>query len=104
MPLRRHEHLLEELAVSLLDPAAARHLGFGSPEADGKGVADRLELGHAEHARAADGSNAEVDPLAREGGGEELTEPALQQRDLAAQLEADPAVGERSLARGQPSG
>ena len=90
--------------MSLLDAAAPRHLGLGGAKPHGEGVADRLQLADAEHPRAPGGADPEFDALARERRREELAEAPLQQRNLAAQLEANPAVGDRSLARGRTDG
>jgi hypothetical protein len=97
MMLGRDQHLLEQLAVSLLDPAAARDLRLGFAKAGGEAIADPLELGNAEDPRPAAGADAPLDSLAGERGGEQLAQAALEQRDLAPKLGADPAVGKREL-------
>ena len=54
--------------------AAARELALGLAEADDERVADPLELGGAEHPRAADGADPPLDPLAGKRRGEELAQ------------------------------
>jgi hypothetical protein len=51
-------------------------------DASGEAIADPLELAHREQARAAEPGNAEVDPLAGEGGAEEPRQSQLHRRDL----------------------
>jgi hypothetical protein len=92
--LRRDQHLLEELAVSLLDPTPARNLGLGGAKPRGERVAHALEVGDAENPGAAAHANPPLDPLPGKSGCEQLTEMPLEQRDLAPKLGANSAVGE----------
>jgi len=93
MSLGSLDHLLEQRPVSLLDRPPPGDLGLGLAEPRRERVANPLELGHAEHPRAAGGADPPLDPAAGERCREQLTQPALEQRDLAAQLGPDPALG-----------
>jgi hypothetical protein len=94
MALRSDEHLLQAGTIPLLDPASPRKLALGFAEPDREAIADLLELCDSQHARTARGGNPELDPLAGEGNGEELSQPALQDRDLAAKLIAHSPLGD----------
>jgi hypothetical protein len=77
-------HRLDQAAILLLDPAPATKLGLRLAEPDGERVAHPLQLGDPEHPRPADRAHRPLHPLAREGGGEQLAQPLLQQGDLPA--------------------
>lgn len=98
MLLRRGDHRLEPGPVVLLDVGLARQLDPGVAQAQGERVAHPLELAGREHPRAADCPDVPLEPAARERGGEELAERALQPADLAAQVLAGPTL--RGLNRG----
>jgi hypothetical protein len=83
MSLGGLDHLLEQRPVSLLDRPPPGDLGLGLAEPRGERVANLLELGQAEHPRAAGGADAPLDPPAGERSRKQLAEPALEQRDLA---------------------
>jgi hypothetical protein len=80
------DHRFQQPAVRLLDLATTSELGLRLSQPYCQPVAYPLELGYAKHPRAADGRNAPVDPRSRKGRGEELPEPLLEQRDLAAEV------------------
>jgi hypothetical protein len=80
------DHLLEQAAVGLLDVGAPGELGLGVAESARKRVADALELAGGEHPRAADRADAPLEAGTREGGGEQLAEPAVERGDLAPQV------------------
>jgi hypothetical protein len=101
VPLGRQKHLLEPGSVPLFDPAPARDLGLRVSEAHGETVADPLKLSHVEYSRSAHGRHSELDPLAGKRCGKELGKPALEGRDLAAQLIAQPALGLACGAKGR---
>ena len=84
--------------------ARRAELGLGLADADQERVADPLELGGAEDARAAHGADRPVDVLAREGRSPKLGELLLEAGDLAAKLVADRAVvrGDEKLQRHLP--
>jgi hypothetical protein len=86
------DHLLDELAVLLLDRAPAVQLGPRLGEPVGDRVADRLERGDVQHPRPARGGDAPFDPGAREGRAEEPRQLGLQPGDLAAKVPADEAL------------
>jgi hypothetical protein len=90
---RLGDHPLDQPPVGLLDVGSARELRLGVAQPQGEGVPDPLELPGREHARTADGADAPVQAGAREGGGEQLAEPALELRDLAPEVVAGPAFG-----------
>jgi hypothetical protein len=89
------DHLLEQRPVALLDRSPPGDLGLGLAQARRERVANPLELGQAEHPRAAGGGDPPLDPAAGEGGREQLAEPPLEERDLATQLGPDPALDVR---------
>src|SRR5215211_1575384 len=84
--LRRGDHRLEQAAVGLLDLALASQFGLSLAQPDGKAVANPLEFADPEHARTANGRHAPLDARPREGRGEELGEPLLEQCDLPPEL------------------
>ena len=86
------DHALDEAPVLLFDVRPARDLGLRLAHANDQRVADTLEVGRAQHARTADRTDAPVDSLAREGGGPQIAELALEACDLAAELVADDAL------------
>jgi hypothetical protein len=86
--LRLGDHRLDQAAVGLLDLSAATELGLGLAQAEDEGVTNPLELAGIEDPRAADGPHAPLDPVAGEGRREELAEPALEDRDLPAEVVA----------------
>jgi hypothetical protein len=94
MALGRVDHLLEARAIALLDPAPPCDLSFGLAKPYRERVAHAFELGQTEHAGAAGRPDGPLDPLAGKGGGEQLAEPAFEQRDLATELGADSALDE----------
>jgi len=98
------DHRLERAAVVLLDLAAAPELALGLLQAGCEPIADTLEVGDAEHSGAAAGGDAPLDATARERGGEELAEAALERCDLAPQLVAQLALGGDSDAGTEPAG
>jgi len=87
------DHALEQAAVGLLLGATPGELGLCLADAHDEGVPDALELGGAQQARPADGSDPPLQSLARESRGEQLPEPALEPGDLAAKVLADEVVG-----------
>ncbi len=88
------DHPLDEAAVALLGVSTAAELSLSLADADQKCVANPLELGGAQNARAAYGAHGPVDVLARKGRGPKLGKLLLQAGDLAAKLVADgPIVG-----------
>jgi hypothetical protein len=93
MPLGLDDHALDQLAVLHLDVDAARELRPGGLEPGRERIADPLEVADAEHARTARGGDAELDAGARERGGEQLAELALQIADLAPQVLAGEPLG-----------
>ncbi len=98
------DHVLDQLAVLLLDVGAVTELGARRREAVGDRVADLLELGDAEHTRPAGGGYAPLDPDPRERGPEQPAELGLHAPDLAAQVGARAALlslGEGRLERRQ---
>ena len=72
--------------------ARRRDLGLRLADANHQRVADPLEVGGAEHARAARGADAPVDAPARKGRRPKLAELAFEPGDLAPQLVADEAL------------
>jgi hypothetical protein len=86
------DHPLDEVAVRFLDVGAAAELRLSLAHPDDEGVANALELGRPEHARAADRSDAPIDAAAREGGRPELTQLSLESGDLAAKLVAQKPI------------
>ena len=87
--LRRHQHLLEQLAVRRLEVGAGRELATSFGDLVGERVADRLELSQAEGPRlAGDGGHAGVDSKAGKGLGDDRRQLPLQAADLAPQLGA----------------
>jgi hypothetical protein len=87
------DHPLEQAAVLLLGVSSPGELGASVAQPQGERVPGALEVAAAKHPRAADRSDAPVEVLAREGGGEELTELALEAGDLAPQVVAGAALG-----------
>ncbi len=104
MPLGLDDHALDQLTVLLLDVDAARELRPGGLEPGRERIADPLEVADAEHARAARGRDAELDAGARERGGEQLAELALQIADLAPQVLAGEPLGVLSYPRSAAAG
>jgi len=86
------DHVLNELAVSLLVVCDLGELRARRGEPVGHRVADLFELGDTEHAGTAGGGDAPFDPGAREGCAEEAGQLALHAGDLAAQLPARAAL------------
>jgi hypothetical protein len=85
------DHLLDQLAVALLDVGAAVQLAAGLREPVGHRIADHLELFDIQDPRtAADPGSCDspLDPGAREGGAEQSAEFALHPGDLAPQVGA----------------
>jgi hypothetical protein len=80
------DHLLDQLAVLLLEVHPARQIRPGLLEAACQRVTYGLEIGDTEHPWAARGRDAELDPAAGEGAREELPELALELADLATQI------------------
>jgi len=93
MSFRGDEHLLQPSAIALLDAAAPGQLGLGLAEPDREAVSHQLELGDAENPGATPRSDTELDSLARERGGEQLAQPALEHRDLPSKLVPDAPFG-----------
>jgi hypothetical protein len=104
VPVRLRDQALEGAAVVLLDPAAAPELALGLLKPDRERVADPLEVADAEDAGPADGADAPLDPLAGEGGGEELAEALLERSDLAPQLVAGASLGRNPGTGSVPAG
>jgi hypothetical protein len=90
--LRVGDHALDQAPVSLLHVGAARDLRLCLAHPHHQRVANPLEVGRAQHPRAADRADAPVDSEPREGGRPELAELPLEAGDLAAQLLADGAL------------
>jgi hypothetical protein len=90
--VRRRDHRLEQPAVGLLDLALASQLRLSLAQPNCKAVANPLKLGDAEHAGTANGRHAPLDARPREGRGEELPEPLLEQRDLPPELVPGPPL------------
>jgi hypothetical protein len=90
------DHRLEQAAVGLLDPSPPVKLGLGIAKPDRERVPNPLELGGSEQARPPDRADAPVDPLAREGRGEKLTQPLLERGDLTAKVVARPSLHHRA--------
>ena len=80
-------------SVGLLGLGPAAQLDLRLAQTDDQGVANPLELAGVEHAGAAHGPDPPLDPLTREGGGEELAQLALERCDLAAEVVADESLG-----------
>jgi len=95
------DHLLDQLAVLLLDVGAAAELAARLGEAVGERVSDLLEILHPEDARAPHRRlDAPLDPGAREGRAEEARQLCFELCDLAAQVGARAALvglGDRGL-------
>ena len=93
MALRRSDHALNEASVRLLELGASGKLPLGVSQAQGEGVADALELAGREHSRAADRADPPIEPRTGEGGGEELTESAVEVltelSDIAKEVEGE---------------
>jgi hypothetical protein len=100
--LRRGKHLLDELAVLVLDspPLHQRSPGLGDPV--GEPVADGLELAEVEHPRSGRGGLDPVRDLGvSEGLGEEIGELGLEAGDLPAQLQSRPSLVDRDPKPGE---
>jgi hypothetical protein len=89
------DHRLEQSPVRLLDLTAATELLLSLAQPHGEAVANALELRHAQDAWAAHRRHAPLDPRAREGRREQLTQSLLEQRNLPTELVTHPAIGER---------
>jgi hypothetical protein len=77
-------HLLDQLAVLLLDVGDVVEAALDVLEAGGQGVANALELVHREESRPAHSGNTEVDALARKRRAEQPGERELHRGDLTA--------------------
>ncbi len=87
-------HRLDHAAILLLDLAPAAELGLRLAEPGSERVAHPLQLGDPEHPGPANRPDRPLHSLAREGGGEQLAEPLLQQGDLPAKILAGTTLGE----------
>ena len=96
--LRSGEHLLDQLAVLILDPLPLDQSAAGFGHTIGEPVPDHLQLAEVEHPR---GSGSGLDavrnlrvtkPLADEAG-----ELSLEPGDLPAQLQTRPALVDRDI-------
>jgi hypothetical protein len=81
-------HLLDQLAVFLLDDGVVVEVRLHLVDAEGEPVADLLELVDGQHPRSTHSRNGEVDALAREGRAEQPGEGELHGGDLPAQVSA----------------
>jgi hypothetical protein len=90
--LRVSDHPLDQDPVRLLDVGPARDLRLRLAHPDHESVANPLKLGRPEDPRAAGGADAPIDAAAREGGGPQLAEPALEPSDLTPELVPDEAL------------
>jgi len=100
--LRRGHHPLEHAAVRLLGVRAATELPLCIAQAQRESIADALELAGGEDPRTAEGTHLPVEAATGKGGREELAQPPLERRDLAAQVgacEALGALGDRAFRR-----
>ena len=98
------DHVLDELAVSLLVLGDLSELRARRGEPAGHRVADLFELGNTEHPGTTGGGHAPFDPRSREGCAEEAGQLALHACDLAPQLPARAALvglGDRGFERRQ---
>jgi len=82
------KHLLDQLAVLLLDVADVVEAGSDVLDPGGEPVAHLLELVHGQDPRAAQPRDREVDAGSREGRAEQPRERELQRGDLPAQVGA----------------
>jgi hypothetical protein len=86
------EHLLDQLAVLLLDVADVVETGSDVLDPRRQPVAHPLELVNGEDPRSAEPGDGEVDAVPREGGAEQTGEGELQGGDLPAQVRAGVAL------------
>ena len=84
--LGRGGHRLDQAPVLLLYLAPPADLGPRRVQPRGECVPHPLQLGDAKHPRPANRADPPVDPLAGEGGGEQLSQPPLERGDLAAKV------------------
>ena len=99
--VRVGDHPLDQQPVRLLDVGAPGDLGLRLAHAHDQCVPDPLQVGGAEDPRPAGGADRPVDTSARERGGPELAQLALEPPDLAPKLVADEAFVVRSRRRGE---
>jgi len=92
--LGRGDHRLEQRSVCLLHLSPATELCFSLSQPRRETVANPLQVTDVEHSRAPRGPHRPLDSRARKRRPEQLAESLLEQRDLAAKVLADPALGE----------
>jgi hypothetical protein len=90
--LGARDHHLDQLALALLvlRPPPKLIPRLGQPR--GEAVTDALEVGEPQHARASSRPDRPLEAAAREDGGEQLPELALQPGDLPSKLFAGGAL------------
>jgi hypothetical protein len=101
VPLGVGDHLLDQVAISLLDIDPIRELGARLVQPRYEGVAHRLEVGYPEHSRSAGRGNREIDSTTGKSRGEQLAELPLKLADLTAKVAAGTTLN--VVARSSPA-